>query len=298
MPSVGAYLQPLHPTRVFAPPVVSARSFGPAVNLMAGHAVDRAVDRIFTDAARDLRTRLGLPPVGLAASRRERERRHWPVRYGFSPTIVPRPRDWRPGLDPVGYWWTYDQRRLPDEVEDFLASGPAPAFVGLGSATVPDAARVSAEVVAALRAAGLRGVIQQGWAGLAADGDDMLTVDDVPHHLLFPRTAAVVHHCGAGTTAAGLRAGVPAVPVPIQFDAGFWARRLVRLGIAPCTVPLRTLTADALAPALAEATRNPSHVARARAVAARLAAEDAITPVDSTIRRVAGLPETRRPSSR
>lgn len=88
-----------------------------------------------------------------------------------------------------------------------------------------------------MRRAGLRGVIQRGWAGLTADGDDMVTVDETPHSLLFPRMAAVVHHCGAGTTAAGVRAGVPAVPVPIQFDEGFWGERLVALGVAPGTVP-------------------------------------------------------------
>lgn len=291
VPSVGAYLQPLHPTRVFAPPMVAARSLGPAVNRLAGHAVERAVDSVFTEASRSLRTRLGLPPVGLGAARKVRERRGWPVLYGFSPTVVPRPRDWRPGLDPVGYWWPHDPRRLPDAVEDFLAAGPAPVFVGLGSATVPDPARISARIVAALRAAGLRGIIQHGWAGLGAEGacgghrDDILAIDDVPHHLLFPRTAAVVHHAGAGTTAAGLRAGVPAVPVPIQFDAAFWSRRLVRLGVAPCAVPLRDLSADALASALIQATRDPRHRSRARLIATRLAAEDATTPVDTAVRR-------------
>ena len=84
----------------------------------------------------------------------------------------------------------------------------------------------------ALRTAGLRGVIQQGWAGLAArgDDDDVITVGDVPHAVLFPRTAAVVHHAGAGTTAAVLRAGVPTIPVPVQFDGFFWSARLVALG--------------------------------------------------------------------
>lgn len=76
-------------------------------------------------------------------------------------------------------------------------------------------------------------MIQRGWGGLEAAGDDVPTIGEVPHSVLFPGMAAVVHHCGAGTTAAGLRAGVPAVPVPIQFDEGCWAHRLVALGVAP-----------------------------------------------------------------
>jgi sterol 3beta-glucosyltransferase len=211
------------------------------------------------------------------------------VHHGFSPLVVPRPRDWRAGLTVSGYWWPYDtQTQLPKEVRKFLDAGPAPVFVGLGSATVPDAARLSAQVVAALRRAGLRGVIQRGWGGLAAAGDDMLTIDDVPHALLFPRMAAVVHHAGAGTTAAGLRAGVPAVPVPVQFDAGFWSARLVALGVAPDVVPLRRLTVDALAPALVRATREPEFRERARRLGARIRDEDGAAPVLAALERLGG----------
>lgn len=288
LPTVGAYLQPLHPTREFSPPMLGLPPLGAWGNRAAGSAVDAAVDRVFGAASRDLRTRLGLPRCGVGPARRAREHAHWPVLYGFSPVVVPRPRDWRPGLDPVGYWWPFDARPLPDAVEDFLAAGPPPVFVGMGSATVPDPARFGTEVVRALRAAGLRGIVQQGWAEIRATGDDMLTVGDVPHHLLFPRTAAVVHHGGAGTTGAVLRAGVPTVPVPIQFDAGFWADRLVRLGVAPRAVPLRALTADRLAAALTAATGNLGYRTRARAVAARVTAEDGVGPVDTAIRKAVG----------
>jgi UDP:flavonoid glycosyltransferase YjiC (YdhE family) len=202
--------------------------------------------------------------------------------------VVPRPGDWRPGLDIAGYWWPHDTRTLPGEVEEFLAAGPPPVFVGLGSATVPDPGHLSAEIVRALRAAGLRGIVQQGWAGLTAHSsdDDVITVGDVPHALLFPRTAAVVHHAGAGTTAAVLRAGVPTIPVPVQFDGGFWAARLVALGTAPCAVPLRRLTAGTLAPALRRATGEPRHRDRARELARGLAGEDGVAPVLAALDRL------------
>jgi UDP:flavonoid glycosyltransferase YjiC (YdhE family) len=230
---------------------------------------------------------LGLPPTGPAAALRTRERQGWPVLHGFSPRVVARPRDWRSGLDVAGYWWPYDgDARLPDNLLSFIEAGPPPVFVGLGSATVPDPARVSAEIVRALRGAGLRGVIQHGWAGLSATGDDMLTVDEVPHSALFPRMAAVVHHAGAGTTAAGLRAGVPAVPVPIQFDESFWAARLVALGVAPGAVPLRRLSADTLEAALLRVTRDAEYRERARALGARIREEDGVTPVLEAVDRL------------
>ena len=203
--------------------------------------------------------------------------------------MVPRPRDWPPHLEVTGYWWPYDgEAQLSAELREFLDAGPPPVFVGLGSATVPDPARLSAEVVRALRRAGLRTVIQRGWGGLEAAGDDVLTIGEVPHSALFPRMAAVIHHCGAGTTAAGLRAGVPAVPVPIQFDEGFWAARLVALGVAPGALPLRKFTADALADAVRQATTDPSYGRRARDIAGRLRAEDGVAPVLDAVNRLGG----------
>ncbi|MFF1548945.1 glycosyltransferase [Streptomyces sp. NPDC058291] len=273
LPSLDLALQPVAPTREFAPPLLGGGSWGAVGNRLAGHGVGLAVERIFAPVVPTVRARLGLPAAPRALPARRRPVR--PVLHGFSPLVVPRPRDWRAELDVTGYWWPYDRgTRLPSALREFLDAGPPPVFVGLGSATVPDPRRLSAEIVRALRRAGLRGVIQRGWAGLEADGDDMLTVDDVPHALLFPETAAVVHHCGAGTTAAGVRAGAPAVPVPIQFDETFWADRLVSLGVAPTSLPLRRLTADTLAAALAQAVRAPEHRARARELAARVRTED------------------------
>ncbi|GAB7106328.1 glycosyltransferase [Streptomyces phaeofaciens JCM 4814] len=281
LPALDLPLQPIAPTREFAPPILGGGSFGGLGNRLAGHGVEWAVDRVFAPVLPEVRSRLGLPPG------RTRPPSAAPVLHGFSPLVVPRPGDWPPALDVTGYWWPYDrERRLPAAVRDFLDAGPPPVFVGLGSATVPDPARLSAQVVRALRRAGLRGVIQRGWGGLAADGDDMLTVDEVPHSLLFPETAAVVHHCGAGTTAAGVRAGVPAVPVPVQFDESFWAGRLVTLGVAPAALPLRRLTAERLAAALVRATREPGFGERARELGARVREEDGTRRVVEAVARL------------
>lgn len=289
LPSLEVPLQPLTPTREFAPPMLSARSLGAVGNRVTGHGVNLAVQQVFAGTLPAVRDRLGLPRVRAVAAWRARERQAPPVLHGFSSLVVPRPSDWRAGLDIAGYWWPYDvETQLPPLLRDFLDAGPPPVYVGLGSATVPDPERLSADVVRALRRAGLRGVIQRGWGGLEASGDDMLTVDEVPHSALFPRMAAVVHHAGAGTTGAGLRAGVPAVPVPIQFDEAFWAARLVRLGVAPCAVPLRSLTTDTLAAALERATRDAELGRRAEELGTRIRAEDGVAVVVKAVERPAG----------
>jgi UDP:flavonoid glycosyltransferase YjiC (YdhE family) len=139
--------------------------------------------------------------------------------------------------------------------------------------------RLGPIVAEAVRRAGMRAVVQAGWSGLAAAGDHVLSIGEAPHAWLFPRMAAVAHHAGAGTTAAGLRAGVPAVAVPVLADQPFWARRLHDLGVAPVPIPMPSLDADRLAAALRRVVTNPHHAARARALSARIGAEDGVAPV-------------------
>nr|BFD94439.1 glycosyltransferase [Kitasatospora sp. Xyl93] len=285
IPTIGLYLQPLAPTREFAPAVAGTRSLGRPGNLLAGHAVQAMTDQLFVPAVRGLRRRLGLPPIGIA-----RARRNHPVLHGFSPLVVPRPADWHPRLDVAGYWWPADRPdwQPPARLLDFLAAGPPPVFVGFGSLVVPDAERLTATVLAAARTARVRLLLQSGWSELTAeDSDSVLTIGDTPHDWLFPRTAAVVHHAGAGTTAAALRSGTPTVPVPAQLDAPFWAARLARLGVSPGPVPLRALTADRLATALRLTLDDARYRTRAQAVAAALAGEDGAEKVLTAVQRAA-----------
>lgn len=280
-PTTGVYLQPTAPTGDFPPNVMGARSLGRPGNRMAGRFALRMADRVYAEAVTELRRRLDLPPMTPAETRRRQERANWPVLHGFSTALVARPSDWRAGLAVVGTWWPYvaPDRRLPAEVEDFLAAGARPVFVGFGSMAGGHGERLTAIAVRALRRAGLRGILQAGSAGLAADGDDILTIGDVPHALLFPRVAAVVQHAGAGTAAAALRAGAPSIPVPVTADQPFWAGRLAAIGAATDPIPFASLTAERLADALGQAVRQ-QRFARAASVAAQhMATEDGVGAV-------------------
>jgi UDP:flavonoid glycosyltransferase YjiC (YdhE family) len=150
------------------------------------------------------------------------------------------------------------------------------------------AVRISEIVREALLRAGARGVVQSGWAGLDASADGVLTVGEVPHGWLFPQTAAVMHHCGAGTTAAGLRAGVPTVAAPGLGDQPFWARRLDELGLSAATIPQRALTVERLAAAIHTAVSDEALQDRTRQIAEVLTAEDgaaqAVRVVDELLR--------------
>ncbi|GAA3937659.1 glycosyltransferase [Actinoplanes auranticolor] len=276
IPWAGVFPQPLFPTGDFGPVLVGGRSLGRTGNRLTGRFLESAAHPLYAGPVRDLRRELGLPRRSMAALQRTQQQR-WPTFHGFSPTVVPRPADWPASQEVVGYWWPARQAGWtpPGEVEQFLAAGPAPVSIGFGSMAPGHGERLAGPVLAAVRAAGVRAVVQAGWSGLrVAEGPDVLSVGPMPHDWLFPRMAAVVHHCGAGTTAAGLRAGVPAVAVPVLADQPFWARRLHALGVAPVPVPLSKLTADRLAGALRSVTTDPRYAERAQAVAARLATED------------------------
>ncbi|MFC0430795.1 glycosyltransferase [Kutzneria buriramensis] len=286
IPSVGLHLQPQLPTADF-PPMVFGTSLG-RLGIRAAWVAHRLTERSMFGNINEIRAQHGLPPTTYGATRREQAASAWPVLHGFSQYVVPRPREWRPGVEVVGYWWPSVPASWtpPEKLRRFLDAGPAPVFVGFGSADPGDAARVSGIVAGALRSVGRRGIIQTGWAGLAVEDDDVLTIGEVPHAWLFPRMAVVVHPGGAGTTAAGLRAGVPAVPVPMTGDHPFWAARLTALGVSPGPVPFKHLTKDRLADAIRAAVDEPRYERAAKSIAAKVATEDGAAEVAHVVERL------------
>ncbi|OZM79875.1 glycosyltransferase [Pseudonocardia sp. MH-G8] len=275
IPSAGVYVAPVHPTGDFPPPV-GVPSMGRFLNRWAGQLLQGAGSAPFARAIARTQDELGRPHRGPGALLAEQAAQDWPVFYGFSPRVIPRPADWRPGIRVCGYFWPpVPKGWTPDPVlTEFLAAGPPPVFVGFGSLAASHGERLSTLVREAVRRAGVRAVVQAGWAGLHVADDDVLTVGHVPHEWLFPRSAAIVHHAGAGTTGAALRAGVPQVPVPVAADQPFWAGRVERLGVSPGALPFRTLTAGRLAAALAAVHRDTAYRERAVALAAGIATED------------------------
>ncbi len=179
-----------------------------------------------------------------------------PTIISCSPAVFPRGSDWPEHVHSDGYWFLDEEPGWtpPAELQKFLSRGKPPVYVGFGSAGQPFLARQTTElVIAALKRAGQRGVLATGWNGMAKTGttsEDIFILESAPHSWLFPRMAAVIHHGGAGTTAAGLRAGVPAVIVPHSNDQFAWARRVHELGAGVKPVPRKKLTVENLSAAI------------------------------------------------
>jgi sterol 3beta-glucosyltransferase len=231
-----------------------------------------------------------LPPWGPFA---RLARSQVPVLNGFSAHLVPRPPDWPAHVVITGPWLeAYDPASAwqpPSDVVRFLAAGEPPVFVGFGSMTVADPARLATLVVRALLRAGRRGIVQAGWARLPYRDlpPTIMAVGTLPFDWLFPQLAAIVHHGGAGTTAVGFRAGVPAVVVPFGFDQYYWGERLHALGVGTAPLPFRTLDEAQLAEAITAACQ-PSMHQRAAALGALARVEDGVRTALARIGQVTG----------
>lgn len=208
-----------------------------------------------------------------------------PRMCNVSPSVVPQPDDWDPATTSMTGYVRLEDSSLwaPDAaLATFLAAAGKPVvYVGFGSMTRIEPAALAAIVLPAVREAGVRAVLQLGWSGdagaPAAGGEDVHYLDAAPHAKLFPLMAAVVHHGGAGTTAAGLAAGRPTLICPVGADQYFWGKRVHReLGCGPAPVELVRLTPALLAARLRALVGDASFRTRAAELATRIALEDGL----------------------
>jgi sterol 3beta-glucosyltransferase len=279
VPACAALLQPLEPTGAF-PSIFTpgGRSLGARGNRMTHRTVEHVSWRVVRPRVNRLcRERLGIDPMTRLGPLSSMRRRGLPVLYGYSPVVLPRPGDWPANVHVTGYWFLDPETGWapPPALAEFLAAGPPPVYVGFGSMIPGDQAGTWKVVVEALGRAGVRGVLAGAPPELAEPGG-IHVVTDVPHSWLFGRVAAVVHHGGAGTLAAALRAGVPGVTCPFFSDQPFWGERLHRLGAGTRPLPVRGLTPRALGDAIAGAVNDPAMRARADELGARIRAEDGV----------------------
>ncbi|MEW5302093.1 MAG: hypothetical protein WDW36_004903 [Sanguina aurantia] len=207
-----------------------------------------------------------------------------PITYIWSPHLVPRPSDWGPHCEVVGFVNVELQKLMaytpPRELSDFLAAGPPPVYIGFGSLVVDDPVKLTQNFMDAVERTGLRAIIQSGWGGLGAGvtnvPPDILFIDSAPHDWLFSRVQSVVHHGGAGTTATGLYAGKPTFIVPFFGDQPFWGAACARAGVGPDPVAIDDLNTERIVEAFKELIL-PSRQKAALALSAKMHKEDGIS---------------------
>ncbi len=212
IPVLNVEPTPLLRTGVFpAPSWPVQRDLGRWANNFSGVAMLLVIWLWYRPFVNNFRRRLGLPDYSFRCF--YRALRSTPMLSAYSPSIIPHPQDWPNNFHVTGYFFldTQAQWQPSAALQAFLDAGPPPVYIGFGSMAGRNSEHLARLVLDALAQTGQRGLLLRGWGGLTPElvPDNVFVLDSAPHSWLFPRMAAVVHHGGAGTTAEGVRAGVP-----------------------------------------------------------------------------------------
>jgi UDP:flavonoid glycosyltransferase YjiC (YdhE family) len=272
-------LSPIAPTRSGAAGMQALIPRGDSIlNRWWGYAIEAMLFTALRSASNAVRDRLKLPPATRGDFLRACNRT--PALLGISPLVTPPPPDWDPHIHLTGYWFLDEPEgyQPPPALQAFLEAGPPPVYIGFGSMSNRDPRGTTRIMTDALQEAGQRGILHSGWAGLHAEDlpPEIYLLDSAPHSWLFPRMAAVIHHGGAGTTAAALRAGVPSAIVAHMGDQPYWGRRVHELGVGAAPIRRHHLTTERLTQMIRSLTGDPALRGRAAAFGERIRAEDGV----------------------
>jgi sterol 3beta-glucosyltransferase len=294
IPLVQAYNVPLTTTGAYGGALAPGLSWSPWIRRLSHRFSREAIWMLMRSSGNGARMNvLGQPSAPLFAPTGMAGLAPGPVLYGYSPAVLPSMPEWGAEVEVTGYWFADEPPDWspPAGLEEFLANGAKPVCIGFGSMsqTAPEAA--TRLVLEAVARSGQRAILLSGWGGLTAAErpKTVFQAESIPHSWLYARVSAVVHHGGAGTTAAAFRAGVPAVVIPFHGDQFYWAKLVHDLGVGPEGIRRTRLTADRLAKALDRAVHDGAMAARASALGARIRAENgvarAVTAIERIVRR-------------
>ena len=291
IPHVQALLQPFRRTASGAASLTPVTKGTSILNRWLGALAEQMIWQVSGTTTNAFRAQLGLPAHSTGSYLRALGKT--PSVYGFSRHVVPQPPDWGDNQQITGYWFLDEGQNYqpPADLARFLAAGTPPVYVGFGSMSSGRPQETLDLIAEALRRSGQRGIIGSGWSGAEASNlpENMLLVEHAPHEWLFERVAAVVHHGGAGTTGAGLRAGKPTLIVPHFSDQPFWGRRVHELGVGAKPIPRHKLTAENLADGIRAVVSDRDLPEAAAALGAKIRAERGVENAVKWIEKMANV---------
>ncbi len=295
VPSMMLTLQPMIPTQAFPSPAIPGLPFGGRFNKLSHRLARQLLWQGFRKPTNEFRkAMLDLPRASFWGPFEKMSRNSYPVLGAFSPSILPKPRDWHENAHVTGYWFL-DRASAwnpPTELVKFLESGPPPIYIGFGSMTDRNPSLLKQILLDAIDRSGQRAVLHSGWSGIDGSGlpGNVFLIDSVPHDWLFPQMRAVVHHCGAGTSAAALRSGVPGIGVPFFGDQHFWGSLVHSIGASPPPIGRKHLTSDRLATAIRVSLEDSKLRKKCQEVSKTIRAEDGVAQAIEIISRLVGNP--------
>lgn len=289
LPAIAVFYDPMYPTREF-PSLIFGSNLGflNGLSWFIGDLLAWWPARSLINNWRELQLNLESIPLTINYRKRWREEQELII-FCFSRYVIPKPRDWGDHCHITGYLFLDKPTdwQPPPDLADFLNEGPSPIYVGFGSMPASNPEETTQIVLRALDRTKQRGLLATGWGGLTqADlPDNVFIVESVPHDWLFPKMAAVIHHGGTGTVAAGLRAGIPNITIPFGFDHSFWGKRVADLGVGPKPIPYKKLSLDNLTNAINTALNRAEMRRTAANLGEVIRSEDGVGNAVDTIRR-------------
>lgn len=226
-----------------------------------------------------VRRRAGLPKRKLYSPFKDSPPRlRTPILCAWSPSLIPPSSDWHPRVHITGYYFFpySDSYTPPNELNRYLESGKPPVCVSFGSMVNKNAEKIDAVVREALRKTNNRGIILSGWGSAKREStSDLMYLESVPHDWLLPKCKMLIHHGGAGTTSAGLRAGISQVVVPFMADQPFWGSRVHAIGVGSKPVRVNQLSVGMMVSAIDDAETKVI-LERAQVIGQEIRGEDGV----------------------
>lgn len=276
------FTMPYSPTQAFPHPLANIQSSNADANL-TNYISYVLIDMLTWQGLGDIINRwrqrsLGLEQINMTKGPGMLQRLKIPHTYCWSPALIPKPKDWGKSINISGFFFLdLASNYTPEpDLQAFLDNGPPPVYIGFGSIVLDDPNAMTKLIFDAVEKSGQRALVSKGWGGVGADEfgkpDNVFMLGNVPHDWLFKHVSSVVHHGGAGTTAAGITAGRPTLIVPFFGDQPFWGAMIAKAGAGPHPIPNKDLTAENLAEGIKKCL-EPETIKQAADMAATIAKE-------------------------
>lgn len=291
VPSILVNPCPFHVTSAFADARMPVLKLGRLYNKLSYPLVENFFWTAVGSIINEWRLQNGLRPVSGSQNYALRHKNNSPKIFTYSEHVSARPKDWHENIFISGYCFpeTDANWKPSDILLDFLASGSSPVFVGYGSMSFDSAERTTSYIIKAIQDSGQRAIMGTGWGGIKSSdtSDNILILDEfIPYNWIFPKSSAIIHHGGAGTTSLAVKSGAPSIITPMLYDQFFWAHQIHKNGYGSKPIELSKLNTSKLIKNIKDTVNDKDMTSRCKALSVAVENENGLEKCNNIINKV------------